>query len=137
MPGMNLRTRFCLGILTLVALVCAWPRGNFGADPGPEMEKKNLAAGKELFTREWLPGDRRSHAGDGLGPVFNARSCVACHHQGGVGGAGPKESNVTLVSAFVTMDGSMPKPNPAKATKQPDRAKLAKIHPNLRTESSF
>ena len=26
--------------------------------------------------------------GDGIGPVFNAKSCVACHFQGGVGGAG-------------------------------------------------
>jgi len=56
--------------------------------------------GKELFTREWLPGDARSAAGDGLGPVFNDTSCVACHNQGGVGGAGPSAKNAQVASAF-------------------------------------
>jgi CxxC motif-containing protein (DUF1111 family) len=51
-------------------------------------------AGHELFLHEWTPHDARSH-GDGLGPVFNARSCVACHFQGGVGGAGDNRHNVT------------------------------------------
>jgi CxxC motif-containing protein (DUF1111 family) len=46
--------------------------------------------GQQLFTREWLPGDSRSRAGDGLGPLYNARSCLDCHHLGGVGGAGPR-----------------------------------------------
>jgi len=32
--------------------------------------------------------------GDGVGPVFNARSCVACHNQGGVGGGGGRAQNV-------------------------------------------
>jgi CxxC motif-containing protein (DUF1111 family) len=39
-------------------------------------------------------GDKLAGAGDGLGPVFNARSCAACHTQGGVGGAGPNSANV-------------------------------------------
>ena len=34
--------------------------------------------------------------GDGLGPVFNARSCVECHNQGGPGGGGPIANNVTV-----------------------------------------
>ena len=97
---MNL-TKLCgLGIFTFFALAYGEPGGNAG--PGPEEQNARLAAGKELFTREWLAGDRRSYAGDGLGPVFNARSCVTCHHQGGVGGAGPKQTNVTVVSAFLT-----------------------------------
>ena len=85
------------------------------------------SAGKELFTREWLPGDKRSHAGAGLGPVFNARSCAACHSQGGVGGAGPKQTNITFVSA-VLLQGT---------NEQLERDKLAKIHPALRTGRSF
>ena len=36
-------------------------------------------AGLEAFRRE-------ESVGSGLGPVFNARSCSACHDQGGVGG---------------------------------------------------
>ena len=40
-----------------------------------------------MFEREWQPNDPLAH-GDGLGPVFNAKSCAACHFQGGVGGGG-------------------------------------------------
>lgn len=56
--------------------------------------------GRELFVREWLPGDERSHGGDGLGPLFNDSSCVACHNQGGAGGAGPRGKNVDVLTAF-------------------------------------
>ena len=52
--------------------------------------------GAELFARVWIPDDPRSAHGDGLGPVWNADSCAACHHQGGVGGAGPLSANVRL-----------------------------------------
>ena len=57
-------------------------------------------AGRELFTREWVPGDPRSHGGDGLGPMYNESSCVGCHNQGGAGGAGPASKNVDIVTAF-------------------------------------
>lgn len=57
--------------------------------------------GKELFNREWLPNDSRSHGGDGLGPVFNDSSCVACHNQGGSGGGGPASKNIDIITAFV------------------------------------
>lgn len=60
---------------------------------GPWASASTRQAGLELFTREWEPNDPESH-GDGLGPVFNARSCVACHHQGGVGGGGGNQFNV-------------------------------------------
>lgn len=63
-------------------------------------DKDPLADGRELFTREWLPHDARSAAGDGLGPVFNDTSCVGCHNQGGIGGAGPPSKNVQVVTAF-------------------------------------
>ena len=52
------------------------------------------AEGRELFVHEWTVNDPLSVGGDGLGPVFNATSCVACHFQGGVGGAGPNDRNV-------------------------------------------
>jgi CxxC motif-containing protein (DUF1111 family) len=57
----------------------------------PEM----VQAGRELFHHEWTPGDPLSPNGDGLGPVFNATSCVACHNQGGSGGGGERKHNVT------------------------------------------
>src|SRR5262249_3072572 len=55
-------------------------------------------AGLVLFEHEWTPGDSWA-AGDGLGPVFNERSCVACHSQGGVGGGGDARHNVAAFEA--------------------------------------
>src|SRR5262245_23094107 len=51
-------------------------------------------AGNELFHHEWRAGDSLSPEGDGLGPVFNEKSCVACHNQGGSGGGGSLANNV-------------------------------------------
>jgi CxxC motif-containing protein (DUF1111 family) len=57
-----------------------------------------LGLGRELFVRQWVPGDRRSHGGDGLGPVYNERSCVGCHHQAGPGGGGSADKNIEIVT---------------------------------------
>ena len=141
---MDLKRLLRLGVIALSGLATAWIGDGAGASSVPDKEQEELARGRELFTREWLPNDKRSHAGDGLGPVFNARSCVACHNRGGIGGAGPKGSNATIVSAFVDLStfGNLrgipvqDNPNPAVPHKQPDRSKLAEIHPALRTEGS-
>jgi len=69
-----------------------------GAD-GRKPDQKVLAQGRELFEREWLPGDSRSHGGDGLGPVYNDSSCVACHNLGGSGGGGAASKNVDVITA--------------------------------------
>jgi CxxC motif-containing protein (DUF1111 family) len=79
---------------------------NAAEEPAKQIPPKSAAFetasidGPEIFAREWIPGDKRSHGGDGLGPVFNDSSCVACHNQGGIGGAGPASKNVDIVTAF-------------------------------------
>src|SRR6516162_6689118 len=90
-----------------LGLLLAWTGTPAASEPGPDNDKEALKQGKELFTREWTAGDRRSHAGDGLGPVYNAQSCAACHRLGGIGGAGTNETNVILVTVFVSekLDG--------------------------------
>src|SRR5580700_5240023 len=95
------RTSFAAIFASLVLLFArtGMPAAN---EPGPDNDKEALEQRKELFTREWTAGDRRSHAGDGLGPVYNAQSCAACHRLGGVGGAGSNETNVSLVAVFVS-----------------------------------
>jgi len=60
-----------------------------------QLDAAEVAAGKELFTHVWTPNDPLA-GGDGVGPVFNAASCVACHFQGGEGGSGGLKENVTL-----------------------------------------
>jgi RNA polymerase sigma factor (sigma-70 family) len=59
----------------------------------------SLRQGRELFERVWVKGDLRSHGGDGLGPVFNGSSCVACHNLGGSGGGGTNDKNIEIVTA--------------------------------------
>lgn len=41
--------------------------------------------GEALFERPWVSAPASTLAADGLGPLFNARSCVACHADGGRG----------------------------------------------------
>jgi RNA polymerase sigma factor (sigma-70 family) len=65
------------------------------------------ARGEALFAKEWVPNDRLAPAGDGLGPVFNESSCVACHGLGAPGGAGPESKNVVLVTATPLGNGSV------------------------------
>jgi len=61
----------------------------------PTVDANMAQAGEVLFKHEWIPKDPLANGGDGLGPVYNAQSCVACHHQGGPGGAGDLKHNVT------------------------------------------
>ncbi len=82
----------------------------------PAAQKAEAVAGREIFMREWLPNDPRSHGGDGLGPVYNDSSCVACHNQGGAGGGGPASKNVNIVSAtFNVPIQQMVRPRPGLA----------------------
>ncbi len=55
-----------------------------------------IQLGRGLFEREWPSKDPRL-GGDGLGPMFNGQSCVACHNQGGVGGGGASEFNANTI----------------------------------------
>jgi CxxC motif-containing protein (DUF1111 family) len=83
-------------VIALAALVPVGLRGLTWQKPRQHAADAAMAqAGQMLFKHEWTPGDPLSPVGDGLGPVFNAASCVACHHQGGMGGAGGLKHNVT------------------------------------------
>jgi CxxC motif-containing protein (DUF1111 family) len=83
---------------TLVAVAALVPVGMRAATwqryrPQP-VDRAVAQAGHDLFVHEWTPGDPLA-GGDGLGPVYNATSCKACHFQNGTGGSGGLESNVT------------------------------------------
>ena len=87
-----------IGVLSLVDSVSA---------VSPEV----VAKGRALFEKNWT--SRAPHLGsDGLGPMFNGRSCVGCHHQGGVGGGGDARFNAKTIGiermrvsgGFITSD---------------------------------
>lgn len=60
-------------------------------------------SGAELFARTWVAMDPRAGEGDGLGPVFNGRSCAGCHAQGGLGGSGGSHANVVVPGRMVAI----------------------------------
>jgi CxxC motif-containing protein (DUF1111 family) len=45
----------------------------------------DAATGKSLFDQNWVQAPASTAASDGLGPYYNARSCSACHADGGGG----------------------------------------------------
>lgn len=149
--------------LRLLAVLCVTASASAAvADPEPSDDASAadptvLNAGRELFARTWSPKDPRSHGGDGLGPVFNAQSCLDCHDQGGPGGAGPASRNIEVVTpvagpsygysyAFAMDFGSgrfeYRFGNPAAASGRKrnapalDRNLLATIHPGFRDSRS-
>jgi CxxC motif-containing protein (DUF1111 family) len=65
-------------------------------EPVQAADAADISAGRVLFTHEFQPNDPLCNGSDGLGPVFNARSCQECHSQGGIGGGGDLKHNVTI-----------------------------------------
>ncbi|MDR3638054.1 MAG: di-heme oxidoredictase family protein [Isosphaeraceae bacterium] len=116
---------------------------------------KAIALGRGLFAREWVVGDARSHGGDGLGPVYNERSCAGCHHLGGPGGAATADKNIDILSpagdassnggffyAFSMnfggegFDYRISNNAPNTRPKPVDVAALVRLHPGFREASS-
>ncbi|MGQ3676468.1 di-heme oxidoredictase family protein [Xanthobacter sp. TB0139] len=53
----------------------------------PAMDGLDIAIGKALFKRAWVPAPSSTRGDDGLGPLFDARSCASCHPASGRGAA--------------------------------------------------
>ncbi|MBI3837395.1 MAG: c-type cytochrome [Planctomycetia bacterium] len=87
----------CLGLVTFGLLSVAGER-IYRRNTLPE----RIASGRVLFEHVWQPADPLANGGDGLGPVFNEQSCVACHFQGGVGGSGTTSKNVAAFEVLPT-----------------------------------
>jgi CxxC motif-containing protein (DUF1111 family) len=119
--------RRLLAVVLVVSLVAA--RKAASSDPRESPDMSLAPVGKELFVRNWIPHDPRSRDGDGLGPVYNATSCVACHHVGGTGGAGFKQSNVQILTPF--LNGGQDR-NDKRL-----REILVGIHPDFATKGSI
>lgn len=52
---------------------------------GGQNDGLDVELGKALFKRLWVPAPSSTLANDGLGPLFNARSCAQCHSAAGGG----------------------------------------------------
>ncbi len=89
-----------LAVVPAGARLALWQRARPAA-----VDTGMAKAGEVLFLHQWQAHDPLSPSGDGLGPVYNATSCVACHNQGGPGGGGGVEHNVTLFTVSATRPG--------------------------------
>jgi hypothetical protein len=77
-----------------------------------------------------VPGVAPSEGGDGLGPLFNEQSCVGCHRQGGIGGAGDNTNSTTILSAVpgVSVSGNR---------RSIFQGELEELHAGLRNRTSI
>jgi mono/diheme cytochrome c family protein len=103
-PLKRVRRRVGVGMCSVVLVGTLWsvaPGVPVWREPSAPPQLKQT--GLELFRHEWEPNDPQAR-GDGLGPVYNARSCVACHFQGGIGGSGDNSHNVTAFETFPTQE---------------------------------
>jgi CxxC motif-containing protein (DUF1111 family) len=73
-------SRFLIAVLLCAALA---PRALAAASLDAE-------TGKALFERQWVAAPSSTQSDDGLGPIYDARSCTACHAGAGVGALLPQ-----------------------------------------------
>ena len=66
----------------LAGIAVLWP-ALAGVAPAGAADGLTVAVGKALFERNWVPAPASTRSTDGLGPLFNARSCTGCHRGGG------------------------------------------------------
>ena len=64
--------------------------------------RNRFLLGNGLFRKDWVSSPSSTQASDGLGPLFNARSCQACHIKDGRGHA-PASRDDNAVSMLVRL----------------------------------
>src|SRR5262245_44213823 len=90
--------------LALLLLLAAAPAAHAqdAAAKAQAAAKAMVEAGGELFKHAFEVGTPFIPGGDGLGPMYNAVSCAACHQQAATGGAGPIDANAAMLSVEQT-----------------------------------
>ena len=69
--------------------------------------KGRFVVGNSFFNRNWVQAPASAEGRDGLGPLFNARSCSACHLQDGRGRPPkPNQEPVSLIFRISNADGN-------------------------------
>ena len=77
------------------------PSPNLSAAMNFEREL-DFELGKAMFEKLWVSSPSSTKASDGLGPLYNARSCMSCHMNDGRGH--PPQSNADkTVSLFLRL----------------------------------
>jgi len=74
-------------------------------------ERANFFIGNGVFDRPWVAAPASTLASDGLGPLFNARSCQGCHIKDGRGHP-PEPGDTNMVSMLFGLSGPDGNPDP-------------------------
>ncbi|MCR8724165.1 di-heme oxidoredictase family protein [Frigidibacter sp. ROC022] len=115
-PRLGVRSLGCLaGVgLGLLALPTAGPAEQAVPEgAGDGAAQLEFLAGKALFDKLWVSSPSSTLVSDGLGPLYNARSCAACHPGGGGAGLpGAGEPSVGLVVQISVSGPQGPEPDP-------------------------
>ncbi|MEM6989938.1 MAG: di-heme oxidoredictase family protein [Myxococcota bacterium] len=95
-----------------------------------DASKSRFYAGKALANQPWVRAPTLTDARDGLGPLYNARSCLACHVDGGRGpglaGDGPLFASLVRLSQPGRGAHGGPVPDPVYGTQlQPQSTSLS------------
>lgn len=86
-------------LLPVIAVVALWPAA-------AAAEPLDVAVGKALFDRMWVPAPASTRGSDGLGPLHAARSCAGCHAGGGGARTAAREDATLPPGAFAVRLGS-------------------------------
>lgn len=97
--------------------VTPFPSSELPASNLPQSDRPEFHAGKALAHQPWVKAPSTTDARDGLGPLYNARTCLDCHHKGGRGRI-PDDAERVLVSSFLRLSipgsdlrwGAVPEP---------------------------
>lgn len=65
-------------------------------------QQADFNIGDSLFSKLWVSSPSSTQASDGLGPLFNARSCQSCHLKDGRGHP-PVDENDSAISMFLRL----------------------------------
>jgi len=80
------------------------PAANLGPDGRPD-----FYAGRALAGQPWVQAPSITDARDGLGPLYNARTCFACHVKGGHGLAPESDGPLSIATLVrLSVPGSDP-----------------------------
>lgn len=92
----------------------------------PFDQQADFNIGDSLFTKLWVSSPASTQASDGLGPLFNARSCQSCHLKDGRGHP-PVDENDSAISMFLRL--SVPPRTDAEFAALEDRTLLRIAEP--------
>ena len=89
---------------------------NAFATPAENISDENetlFFSGNSFFNQSWVQAPASTESRDGLGPLFNARSCAACHFKDGRG-APPLEPDESFLGILLrlSIDGQGPNGEP-------------------------